>query len=140
MKIQELFEQYKGLKHEDLVKAGREAYAGFGLAMDKNGYDKKEVVAFATMLVRLAAGADKYGSKAEFELFQEVTGIPTDAYEFQAMAKNAGEEGFVKAIDEIVDSLQPAAKEAALRFAAIFFSADNHLSESEIALFKRLEA
>ena len=31
-------------------------------------------------------------------------------------------------------------KEAAVRFAAVFFAADNHLGEKEIALFKRLEA
>ena len=140
MKIEQLFEEYKGLRKEQLIEKGREAYAAFGEKMDRAGYSKKEVVAFATMLVRLAAGADRFGTKEELDLFEAATGIDTDEYEFASMTKNAHDESFISAIDEIVDSLEKDAKEAALRFAAVFFAADNHLGEKEIALFKRLEA
>ena len=92
------------------------------------------------MLVRLAAGADNFGSEAEFELFQAVTEIKSDIYEFKAMVRNSEEEGFVAAIDEVVDSLDKELKEAALRFAALFFAVDNHLNQKEADLFKRLEA
>ena len=140
MKIEQLFEQLKGLGREELVKEGREAYGLFGTRMSRKGYKNDEIVAFATMLVRLAAGADNFGGKEELELFQAVTGIETDPYEFKAMTKNADDPEFIRVIDEIVDSLDPASKDAALKFAAVFFAVDNHLGEKEIALFKRLEA
>jgi len=140
MKIEQLFAEYKGLNKQQLIQKGREAYAKFGEIMDRKGYNEKEVVQFATMLVRLAAGADRYGSEEELELFQEVTGIKTDKFEFALMAKSADDESFISAIDEIVDSLDKDAKDAALRFAAIFFASDNHLGKKEIELFKRLEA
>ena len=140
MKLENLFNEYKALSKAQLVEKGREAYSLFGTQMDKAGYDKKEVVSFATMLVRLAAGADNFGTKEELELFEAITGIDTDEYEFAAMTKNANEESFVNQIDQIVDSLNAEAKEAALRFAALFLSADNRLGEKEKALFQRLEA
>lgn len=140
MKIEQLFAEYKNLNKEQLIQKGREAYAKFGELMDRKGYNEKEIVQFATMLVRLAAGADRYGSDEELALFQEVTGIETDKFEFALMAKNADDEAFVSAIDEIVDSLDKDAKDAALRFAAIFFASDNKLGKKEIALFERLEA
>ena len=140
MKIEQLFAEYKGLNKQQLIQKGREAYAKFGEIMDRKGYKEEEVVQFATMLVRLAAGADRYGSDEELELFQAVTGIKTDKFEFALMTKNADDESFVSAIDEIVDSLDKDAKDAALRFAAIFFASDHHLNAKEIALFKRLEA
>ena len=140
MKIEQLFAEYKGLNKQQLIQKGRAAYAKFGEIMDRKGYNEKEIVQFATMLVRVAAGADRYGSDEELELFQEVTGIKTDKYEFALMAKNADNESFVNAIDEIVDSLDQEAKDAALVFAAIFFASDNHLNKKEIALFERLEA
>ena len=140
MKIEVLFAEYKNLTKQQLVEKGREAYAVFGEKMDRVGYNKKEIVEFATMLVRLAAGADRYGSKEELELFQEITGIATDEYEFALMSKNANDEAFIAGIDAVVDSLALDAKEAALKFAAVFFASDNHLNEKEIALFKRLEA
>ena len=140
MKIELLFAEYKNLSPEQLVVKGREAYALFGEKMDRAGYNEKEIVEFATMLVRLAAGADRYGSKEELALFEAITGINTDKYEFALMAKNANDEAFVAGIDAIVDSLAADAKDAALRFAAVFFASDNHLNDKEIALFKRLEA
>lgn len=140
MKIEELLNQYKGLNEAQLVEAGKKAYAVFGEKMDRNGYDRKEVVAFATMLVRLAAGADRYGSKEELALFEKVTGIDTDEFEFASMTRNAGEEEFVRVIDEIVDSLDRESKDAALSFVAVFFAADNHFNPKEVALLKRLEA
>ena len=140
MKIEQLFAEYKGLNKEQLIQKGREAYAKFGEIMDRKGYNEKEIVQFATMLVRLAAGADRYGADEEFELFQAITGIATDKFEFALMAKNADEESFISAIDEIVDSLDKEAKDAALVFAAIFFASDNRLNKKEIALFERLEA
>lgn len=140
MKIEELFNQLKGFSREELVKQGREAYAQFGEKMSRVGYKHDEIVAFATMLVRLAAGADNFGGKDELELFEAVTNIKTDPYEFKAMTRNADDPEFIRVIDEIVDSLDAASKEAALKFAAVFFAVDNHLGEKEIALFKRLEA
>lgn len=140
MKVKELLEQYKALSREQLIEEGRKNYAVFGEKMNRSGYKPQEIVSFATMLVRLAAGADRRGSKDEFELFQAVTGIETDEREFSLMAKNAHLEEFVSAIDEIVDSLDRDAKEAVLKFAAIFFAADSELNEREVELFKRLEA
>ena len=140
MKLEELFNQYRNLRKEELVKEGRRVYSALGAGMSKKGYSQKEVLGFATMLVRLAAGADNFGSEAEFELFQAVTEIKSDIYEFKAMVRNSEEEGFVAAIDEVVDSLDKELKEAALRFAALFFAVDNHLNQREADLFKRLEA
>lgn len=140
MKLEELFEQYQKLSKDELVAEGHKAYSEFGEKMSEKGYAHNEIVAFATMLTRLAAGADRYGSEEELDLFQEVTGIKTDAYEFRAMTKNADDAKFVESIDEIVDSLNAPAKNAALRFAAIFFASDDHLSQKEKDLFKRLEA
>lgn len=140
MKIEVLFAEYKNLNKQQLVEKGRAAYAVFGEKMDRAGYNEKEIVEFATMLVRLAAGADRYGSQEELDLFQQITGIETDKYEFALMSKNANDESFIAGIDAVVDSLAQDAKDAALRFAAIFFASDNHLNEKEIALFKRLEA
>lgn len=140
MKIELLFAEYKGLNKEQLIQKGREAYAKFGEIMDRKGYKENEIVQFATMLVRLAAGADRYGAEEELELFQAVTGIKTDVFEFSLMAKRADDESFVNAMDEIVDSLDKEAKDAALRFAAVFFASDHHLGKKEIALFERLEA
>ncbi|MCR5185282.1 MAG: hypothetical protein K6C32_04310 [Bacilli bacterium] len=140
MKIEQLLEKYKGLNQAQLIAEGKEAYALFGSRMDRQGYKKEEVVQFATMLARLAAGADRFGTKEELGLFEQITGIDTDKYEFALMTKNANEEEFVRVIDEIVDSLDPATKDGALQFVAVFFAADNHLSEKELALLKRLEA
>ena len=140
MKIEQLVNQYKGLSEAELVKVGREAYGLFGNRMDRKGYNKQEIVEFAAMLARLAAGADRFGTEEELKLFEKITGIETDKYEFALMTKNANSEEFVKAVDEIVDSLDPATKDGALAFVAVFFAADNHLSEVELALLKRLEA
>ena len=139
MKIEQLFAEYKGLNKQQLIQKGREAYAKFGEIMDRKGYNEKEIVQFATMLVRVAAGADRYGTEEELELFQEVTGIKTDKYEFALMAKNADDESFVNAIDEIVDSLDKKAKEAALEFVALFLVSDEKLSAEEERIFKLLE-
>ena len=140
MKIQELLNNYKSLSFEQKLAQAKVAFADLGARMQEAGYSPKEVKDFATMLVRLAAGADRHSSEAELKLFEEATGIDTDEYEFFAMNKNAADESFVSAIDEIVDSFGFAAKEAALRFVALFFVADNQLSNKENELLARLEA
>lgn len=140
MKIKELLNNYKDLSFEQKLADAKVAFQDLGARMQEAGYSPKEVNDFATMLVRLAAGADKHSSENELRLFEEATGIDTDEYEFFSMNKNASEESFVSAIDEIVDSLKPVAKEAALRFVALFFVVDNELSAKEKELLARLEA
>lgn len=140
MKLNELLDSYKSLSFEQKLAEAKVAYKDLGTRMQAAGYSADEIDDFATMLVRLAAGADKHSSEKELELFEKATGIDTDEYEFFAMNKNAADESFVSAIDEIVDSLKADAKEAALRFVALFFVADNELSAKEKALLARLEA
>ena len=140
MKIQELLDNYKSLTFEQKLAEAKVAFADLGARMQEAGYSPKDVKDFATMLVRLASGADKHASEQELDLFEKATGIDTDEYEFFSMNKRAGEEAFVSAIDEIVDSFGFGAKEAALRFVALFFVADNELSPKEEQLLARLEA
>ena len=140
MKIEQLLEQYQSFNEAQLIEAGRNAYSQFGVRMDRKGYSEKEVVEFAVMLVRLAAGADRFGTKEELDLFGKITGIDTDKYEFALMTKNANSEEFVNGLDAVVDSLYPATKDGVLAFVAVFFVADNHLSKKEMAILKRLEA
>ena len=140
MKVKELLEGLKGLSYEQKLAEAKKAYADLGREMQAAGYPQKEVEAFATMLVRLAAGADRHSSESELKLFEEATGIDTDKYEFFAMNKNAASESFVSAMDEIVDSLKAQAKAAALRFVAVFFVVDNELSAKELEVLTRLEA
>ena len=140
MKVKEFLESYKSLSYEEKLAEAKKAYAELGARMQASGYSADEIDDFATMLVRLAAGADRHSSEAELKLFEEATGIKTDKYEFFAMNKNAASESFVSSMDEIVDSLKKEAKVAALRFVALFLVADNELSAKEKAIFDRLEA
>ena len=139
MKVKELLANYKSLSFEQKLEEAKKAYAELGARMQASGYSADEIDDFATMLVRLAAGADKHSSAEELELFEKATGIKTDKYEFFSMNKNAGEEAFVSAIDEIVDSLKKETKAAAVKFVALFFVVDNELSDKEKALLARLE-
>ena len=139
MKLQDLFNAYANLNNQERFEAGRKAFERLGVALSKLGYSAEEIASLACSLVRLAAGADKYGSEEEFNLFVKVTGIELDKFEFYAMVKHANSEGYVAPMDQIVDALNPEAKAAALDFVAFFFSADHELSEAEKALFKRLE-
>lgn len=139
MKVKELFKNFESLSYEQKLAEAKSAYDELRARMKVAGYSQKDVEAFATMLVRLAAGADKNSHEMELRLFEESTGIDTDEYEFFAMNKNAGEEAFVEAIDQVVDSLKKEAKQAALKFAALFFVVDNELTDKEKELFARLE-
>lgn len=139
MKVKEVLANYKNLSFEQKLEEAKKAYAELGARMQAAGYSADEIDDFATMLVRLAAGADKHSSAEELKLFEEATGIKTDKYEFFAMNKNAGEESFVSAVDEIVDCLKKEAKASAVRFVALFFVVDNELSDKEKALLARLE-
>ena len=139
MKVKELLKSYKDLSFEQKLEEAKVAYSELKARMKVAGYSEKEVKDFATMLVRLAAGADNHSSAEELDLFEKATGIDTDEYEFFAMNKNGDDEAFVGAIDEVVDSLKKETKAAAVKFTALFFVVDNELSDKEKEVLARLE-
>ena len=140
MKLQELLKQYAALPQDKKVEEAKVGFNQLLKEMGKLSYSKKEIVSFAVALVRLAAGADNFASENEYKLFVEASGVELNKFEFFDMVKNADSEDFVSGMDEIVDSLNPAAKNAALAFVALFLVSDAKLSAQEEALFKRLEA
>lgn len=123
------------------IEDGKKAYAALLADMKEAGYPEKEAINFASLLVRVACGADLYGAeKEEYDVFTGVTGVELTFDEFAAMTKNAANKGFVDAIDEIVDGLNAKAKKSALDFVEVFLNADEVLSANEEALLKKLKA
>ena len=125
-------------KAREIENAGKKLFEGLLAEMVRLGYSRDEADDFAALLVRLACGADNVASKEEYELFQKVTGVELSIHEFYDLIKGGDEESFVASMDEIVDGLDGAAKQAALAFVEFFLNADESLPEREKALFNRL--
>ena len=140
MKFEVVAEKYSKLPHDQKVEVGKKVYEQLNGSLVKLGYSEKEVKNFAVLLARLAAGADFEAAEEEFLLLTEITGIELNKGEFLALINNAKKESFVGPMDEIVDSLDENAKNAALALVALFLCADLEVSEEEKALFDRLEA
>lgn len=139
MKLLELKERYAKMSAAQKVGEGQKAFNKLANEMIRFGYQRQEAVSFGCLLVRLAAGSDKYASLEEYSLFRDTTGVELTVEEFKDLVKGASREDFVKVIDEIVDSLDKKAKEAALEFVALFLVSDEKLSAEEERIFKLLE-
>ena len=139
MRLEELKARYAKMNESEKVGEGQKAFNRLANEMIRFGYRRQEAVSFGCLLVRLAAGSDKYASEEEYNLFKDSTGVELTLEEFKDMVKGAGKDDFVKVIDEIVDSLDRKAKDAALEFVALFLVSDADLDAKEKEVFKLLE-
>ena len=145
MLLEELLEKYAKASYDEKREAMRladaqKAFNDLQKEMLKAGYKEQEVKAFVYSLVRLASGADHEADKEEYHLFVAATGFELSEGEFYGLVKHCFDAEFVDSVDQIVDSLAPAAKDAALRFVACFLVADREISKVEKNVFKKLEA
>lgn len=139
MGLEKVFKQYCALDQQGKIEEGKKAYQALRANLKVNGYDDKAADEVVWLFVRAAVGADRYGSKEEYELFVAVTGFEISAEEFAKFAKRGDKKEFADAMDSIVDSLDKRAKESILAFVACFLSVDGKLGEEEKELFRNFE-
>ena len=103
MRLEELKAKYAKMNESEKVGEGQKAFNRLANEMIRFGYRRQEAVSFGCLLVRLAAGSDKYASEEEYNLFKDSTGVELTLEEFKNMVRGAGKDDFIKVIDEIVE-------------------------------------
>ena len=143
MRLEKLLSDYSRLSgdklQEQILEDGKKAYGLLVKAFLEKGLQEKDAAELAVMILRLVCDLDNHASEAEYNLFRAATGIELDKNEFFALMKNGFDQKSLDLLNEVVDSLDPTSKEAALRLAAIFLAQDQKLSEKELKAFKLLE-
>lgn len=139
MKLKELFDNYVALDNEARIQEGQKACEDLANALKGIGQNERDIKETVCLFARLAAGSDHFASDEEYELFLKTTGLNLTKNEFSNLVQTADRGDFIATMDAVIDSLNPAAKNAALRFVAAFLASDGNLNIVEEALFSKLE-
>lgn len=136
--LKSLYNEYLNHSDAERIEIAQSATAVLAKFLKEAELDEKQSFSFFLNVVRLFVSADRNCSTKEADLFNKI--LRTDiSYEdfFEATNGGANPE-FVKAMDEIIDSMPEEPKLATCVLGLTFLAADGELTPAEVEVFERI--
>ena len=138
MEFRELYQKYVNQSHEERVNVAQRAAANVLGALKDGGIDDEITFNFLTNVIKLFVSADRNCTEAECRLFNDVMGTSLSYEQFYNLTNGGSDPEFVKAMDELIDSLPDDSKVDVCTFGLTIIAADDTITGAEQALFERI--
>jgi len=127
----DVFETFLGLSHGERVEYGKASAGAIIQYCKQEGLDDEQTLGFFCGLVKLFVSADRSCSRAEYDLFIDITGFDLDTDKFFEMTNGGANSDFVSAIFDVIHAMDSDAKDAVVVFGLCICSADRDVSYAE---------
>ena len=137
-KLQDIYSNYLNQSEEERITVAQKATAAIAGFFSESGLTQKESLNFYINIVRLFVSADRRCSQQEVNLFNKILGADYSYEDFFNLTNGGSNPEFVKAMDDIIDTMPEEPKIAVCVLGLTFLAADGELKESEIDIFERI--
>lgn len=136
--LRELYNQYLNQSEAERVAVAQSATSVVAKFLNEAGLDQEQSFAFFMSIVRLFVSADRNCSQEEADLFNKLldTNVSYDDF-FNATNGGANPE-YIKAMDDLIDSMPEEPKLAVCILGLTFLAADGELTQAETDVFERI--
>lgn len=136
--LQEYFEEFVNLSHEERVERAASAVRPIIDFLQAQGLDDQNVVKFFFYITALFTRADGETTYEEFKLFNDVTGFGVSEKDFNEFMAGGENPEFVNEMDKMIDSMSDEAKGAVCFYGLAFISADDTITVEEQKVFIKI--
>ncbi|MCR4911770.1 MAG: hypothetical protein K5925_04535 [Bacilli bacterium] len=137
-KLQDIYSNYLNQTEEERIAVAQKATAAIAGFFSESGLTQKESLNFYINIVRLFVSADRRCSQQEVNLFNKILGVDYSYEDFFNLTNGGSNPEFVKAMDDIIDTMPEEPKIAVCVLGLTLLAADGELKESEIDIFERI--
>lgn len=136
--LKELYNQYLNHSNEERIQVAQAACGVLVQFLKEAGLDEEQSFAFFMNVVRLFVSADRSCSEEEADLFNEILGANVSYEDFFNATNGGANPEFIKAMDELIDSMPEDPKIATCVLGLTFLAADGELTQAEVDVFERI--
>ncbi len=136
--LKDLMKEIINLDYDSKLNTAGEAFDDLVDVLLYHGYDKEEITSLVADLIRVFASADNILSKKEYEFANELFELGISYEEFCKKCSFGSSKGFIKTIDEIIDTLSIYEKYPISILGICIFSVDGNISIKEQELLMKL--
>lgn len=136
--LRELYNEYLNHSDAERVQTAQAATAVVAKFLNEAGLSNEQSFAFFMNIVRLFVSADRNCSEEEADLFNKILDTNVSYEDFFNATNGGASPEFIKAMDEIIDSMPEDPKVAVCILGLTFLAADGELSQAEADVFERI--